>query len=358
MTTPNVPSVLGQGSAGLPAHLQQYAVDAAEAAGLVTSFLSLPSISIKGKQFRFVKDGEETPFPAGQPFKAVILGMDPPKGCAKSFYVGAYTPGSVDAPDCFSSDGLTPDGFVATPVSRSCTECPHSVFGSGRDAAGQPTKGKLCGDHKNLFVVPFDQLDGDVAVLRVPATSLKALSAYGQELIKHGAPMQALVTEMTFTSDEHPQLAFRGESWLNAEDAARMITRGKSDELTSMKPSNNRGGTADAATPALPTGGAPALAAPAEYEATGAHSIQQLLDAGWSHEQMAAAGHAKLIEPEPTPKAPALTPPPTPEVAPTPPPVPEPAKPLMTAKANGVAYDEFIAQGWTDETLKIHGYIA
>jgi hypothetical protein len=343
--------VLGQGAAGLPAHLQQYAVDAAEAAGLVTSFLSLPAISIKGKQFRFVKDGVETPFPAGQPFKAVILGMDPPKGCAKSFYLGAYTPGSVDAPDCFSSDGLTPDGFVAAPVSRSCTECPHNVFGSGRDAAGQPTKGKLCGDHKNLFVVPFDQLDGDVAVLRVPATSLKALSAYGQELIKHGAPMQALITEMTFTSDEHPQLAFRGESWLDAADAGRMVARGKSDELTSMKPSNNRG---VAAVPAL----AAPEAIPDELVATGTHSVQQLFDAGWSADQMVEAGHAKYVKatpvvPDPTPQSPT----PTPDAVPATPP-PAPTTPLLTAKAGNIAYDEFIAQGWTDETLKIHGYIA
>jgi hypothetical protein len=231
------------------------------------------------------------------------------------------------------------------------------VFGSGRDAAGAPTKGKLCGDHKNLFVVPFDQLDGDVAVLRVPATSLKALSAYGQELIKHGAPMQALVTEMTFTSDEHPQLAFRGESWLDAADAGRMVARGKSDELTSMKPTNNRG--------TAPVAGAPALAAPEaipdELVATGTHTIQQLTDAGWSHDQMVEASHAKYVKatpvvPDPTPQAPAT--PPTPPSVPASELAAKLAKPLMTVKAGDVAYDEFIAQGWTDETLKIHGYIA
>ena len=113
-----LPSIVGA-SANLPAHLQQYAGTANAAAGLVTSFLSLPSISIKGKQFRFIKDGVETPMPAGQPLKVVILGFDPDKGCAKAWYKDAYSPGSAEAPDCFSSDGVTPDGFVTSPVSRS-----------------------------------------------------------------------------------------------------------------------------------------------------------------------------------------------------------------------------------------------
>lgn len=45
------------------------------------------------------------------------------------------------------------------------------------------------------------------------------------------------------------------------------------------------------------------------------------------------------------------------------PPVPSvpaapPAGPAMTAKANGVPYSAFLAQGWTDATLRANGYIA
>lgn len=34
-----------------------------------------------------------------------------------------------------------------------------------------------------------------------------------------------------------------------------------------------------------------------------------------------------------------------------------PAGPVMTAKANGVSYDSFRSKGWTDETLRQHGYM-
>lgn len=307
----NLPSIMGQG-ANVPAHLQQYASQGGEAAGLVTSFLSLPSISLKGKQFRFVKDGVETPNPPGMPLRVVILGFDPDRGLAKSFYEKAYQPGTAEAPDCFSSDGITPDPFVSVPKCRSCTECPNNAFGSGKDAQGQPSKGKACGDHKNLFVVAADTLDGDIAVMRVPATSLKALSAFGAELSKHGVPPSVLITELSFTADEHPQLAFNACEWLSEADAARMVARSNSEELSVMKPSNNKG--AQVAT-------APAIAAP--------------------------PGQAALPGPE---TIPASVPSPTP-----PPPAAEPVK-TMTEKAE-VDYDSFIAQGWTDELLVEHGYM-
>lgn len=47
----------------------------------------------------------------------------------------------------------------------------------------------------------------------------------------------------------------------------------------------------------------------------------------------------------------------TPAAAAAPAPAPETSGPTMTAKANGVSYDAFIAQGWTDDLLLEHGYI-
>lgn len=38
-------------------------------------------------------------------------------------------------------------------------------------------------------------------------------------------------------------------------------------------------------------------------------------------------------------------------------PAPAPSGPQMTAKANGVTYEAFIAKGWTDETLRANGYL-
>lgn len=313
MPLENAPSVFDQG-ADVPAHLQQYAADADSAAGLVTGFLSVPSISVRGKQFRFKKDGTEKVLPMGMAFKCVILGFDPEKGCAKGWYASAYSSDSAEAPDCFSSDGLQPDGFVNNPISRSCAECPKNAFGSGIGPNGQPSKGKACSDHKNLYVVPFDELDGPIAVIRVPATSLKTLSAHGANLAKHSAPIQALVTSISFTDDEYPKLVFAADSWLPEDDCARMIARGKSKELSSIKPSNNKG----AALPETPD-----------------HIVKLDAPSG------AGVDFEKRMD-TPAPPAPA------PDV---------PAKPQMTEKAGDSSYDDFIAQGWTDTTLISHGYM-
>jgi hypothetical protein len=91
-----------------------------------------------------------------------------------------------------------------------------------------------------------------------------------------------------------------------------------------------------------------------EYEATGEFTIQQLLDAKWSYDQMVTAGHAKLITPavEPTPEPVATAPAaPVPEVAAEPRPV------VMTAKAAGATRQQFIDTGWTDDQLVEHGYM-
>lgn len=65
-----------------------------------------------------------------------------------------------------------------------------------------------------------------------------------------------------------------------------------------------------------------------------------------------------------TPQTPANAPlpstaPPPPYDAhlPPPPAPPAPAGPVMTAKANGATFEQFVANGWTEETLRANGYI-
>ena len=99
----------------------------------------------------------------------------------------------------------------------------------------------------------------------------------------------------------------------------------------------------------------------------------QMAAAGWTDDALIKAGH--VTRPQPPAPAPAAAPPPAPVApAPTPtvspgdaaPPPPAPpydgfipdGKPQLTAKANGVSYDKMIAAGWTDATLKEHGYLA
>jgi hypothetical protein len=298
-----------QGSgAALPAHLQQYQQQAHSAAELVTGFGSLPKISIKGKQFRYEKDGVDVVLPAGNLLEVVILASDPPKGCAKSFYDKAYSNGADELPDCFSSDGITPDDFVDKPKSRSCAECPLNAFGSGKDQAGNPTKGKACGDHKNLFLVLADDIGGAIYNLRVPATSLKGLSQFGRLLSKHGVGPQLVVTSLGFTNEVHPQLEFNCTRYLDEVEAPAAIARADSDELEMALPSKNK----------------------APVDEAKVQTVEVL-----EHKPAHIESEVPAI-----PQAP----------------VAEPVK-VMTDKAGGATYDQFINNGWTEQQMIDNGYL-
>lgn len=231
--------LVGEG-AQLPAHLQQYAQEAESASSLITSFNSIPSLSIRGKRFRFMQNGVEVVYPSGQNIEVVILGSDPLNGTAKSFYSKAFTKDAEDIPDCFSADGIKPDPFVANPVSPGCAACPNNVFGSAvRD--GVATKGKACGDHKNLIVVEASNLEAPLMMLRVPATSLRGLSEYGRHLNNGKVAPFLLVTEVSFADEDHPQLVFNASRFLDATDAPVAVARSKSKELTAACPTSNIG---------------------------------------------------------------------------------------------------------------------
>ena len=288
--------------AALPAHLQKYqAKAAAEAAQLVTGFNSAPKVSIRGKQFRFDRDGNEVALPMGTPLDCVIIAIDPPEGMAKSFYHGSFKADSADAPDCFSTDGKQPDSTVVQPICRSCHECPNNVFGSGHNEQGEVTKGKACSDHKNLFIVEAGAVDGDVFALRVPATSLKNLSTYGRRLAGAGVPPQVVATRITFSDATHPQLSFEALNYLDEKQADFSVKRSESKAVQLLLPSKNQ----------LPRGdNANALPAPPE-------------DAP--------------LEIAPPPKA-------------------EPVY-VLTAKAGTTTKEQFYAKNWTDELLIEHGYM-
>ncbi len=351
-------SIFDQGdNMQLPAHLQQYAKHAEDAAQMVTGFNSLPKISLKGKQFRYMKDDQEFVYKQGQPFNAVILATDPQVGVAKSWYAEAYNADTAELPDCFSADGLTPDQLSSKKQCRSCAECPKNAFGSGTDAAGNPSKGKACGDFKNLFVVEADKLDEQVSVLRVPATSLKNLSTYGRKLNKNKAAPQLLITQLTFTDSEFPQLEFNAIKFLGVTDAAKMIKRSESDEVQDALPSKNIIASFDPSTGEVIE--APLLSAPKGLEFSlemtekaNGMTLEQFRESKWKDEDLIDQGYAvKVIantEPElKIPAAPGI---------PAAPAKKEPEK-TMTEKAGATTYDQFITNKWTDKTLIEHGYM-
>ena len=64
-------------------------------------------------------------------------------------------------------------------------------------------------------------------------------------------------------------------------------------------------------------------------------------------------------EPTAVPAGASISPVPPVQGIPAPPPVPPvPSDPVLTAKAGGLTYQQMLSAGWTDETLKLHGYLA
>ena len=309
--------LVAPGGDQLPAHLQQYTGDTAT--GLITSVCSLPALSIRGKQFRIRKGDEEQVYPIGQPINVVILAVDPEIGVARSFYESAYTGNTDDQPDCSSSDGITPDGHSTKPQARSCNECPWNKFGTATDAAGNPSKGKRCSDHKNLVVVEASNVEhGDLLMLRVPATSLKSLSMYGRKLNEFKVPPQVVITQLVFTDAEHPQLEFLNTRWCTQQEADAAMARSTSESVKASLPTSMKTEVPAEQLPALPAGSPPVIehttvtnAAPAPAaapvpaapgpkvlvltEKAGETPLQSFYDAGWSDEQLIEQGYGRYV---------------------------------------------------------------
>lgn len=288
----------------LPAYLQGN-VGATD--GLITSGESLPRISIKGFKFTLkTKENEVVLAPVGTPLDVVILAVDPPnKNVGRVFFTSGYS-GDSDKPDCSSANGVYPDEWIEEPQSRTCADCPKAVWGSATNAKGN--KVKACSDHKRLIVVPPDAIDGELAVIQVPPTSLKALSGYGRKLLKLNAPLAGLVTRLSFDQTvEHPKLEFDAVSFLPEEVGAKALERAASDELQDQLHA--------AAQP------------PAEQATAGAELLEH---------QPAAESQEPVQE---TVQA-------------------RPPQERMTAKANGVPYEKFKEDpNWTDELMIQHGYL-
>jgi hypothetical protein len=113
----------------------------------------------------------------------------------------------------------------------------------------------------------------------------------------------------------------------------------------------------------------PAPSGPQMLPAAGATTYEGYKSAGWTDEQLVAAGYMAAAAPPPAlppppsapPPAPAAPPPapmvPPPPPASTPPPPPAPVRQMLPA-AGATAYEAYLAAGWTDAQLIAAGYMA
>lgn len=196
-----------------PAFLQS-AVPAGtnEFGGGLPGGIALPFLSIRGKEFRIRKDGQEVSLRVRE-LPVVFIAARP--NVSKRYYETAYSSDASIMPTCHSTDGVTPD--VATPVYPDCASCPNNVWGSRITPAGK--QAKECQDYKRIIVGIFSEKGLAPVVLDVPATSLKAprgqkhqdvmmLREYLGALSRHNIDPTTGVTKLSFTDAEYPQISF------------------------------------------------------------------------------------------------------------------------------------------------------
>jgi hypothetical protein len=133
------------------------------------------------------------------------------KNIAKIYYENGFVDGSTAPPDCWSTNGVAPDGASPKKQSTTCAGCPQNAWGSKVTDAGKQTK--ACSDSKRLAIVPLNdisnELMGGPMLLRNPAASLKDLKAYGDQLQAYGYPYYAVATRIAFDVNEaYPKFVF------------------------------------------------------------------------------------------------------------------------------------------------------
>lgn len=219
----------------LPAYLKAFNVSELNADLTAHAGGGFPVISIKGKAFAIVRDGERTVIPnpkdpesPATSIEVVLIKAN--KNTSKVFYIKGYDPKESEGqkPDCYSTDGVAPAADAEKPQAKKCATCPHNQWGSRITEKGA-SKGKACNDTVRMAVAPAGQLN-DPMLLRVPPASIKALGEYGQTLAKRGVGYNMVVTKVAFDPEaESPKLTFKPIGFLDDEGFAEVREMMESD---------------------------------------------------------------------------------------------------------------------------------
>ena len=203
-----------------------------------------PVISIKGKVFAVVRDGErelqmnpKDPDSAATSLNVVLLKVN--KSASKVFYLKGYDKDTSEGqkPDCYSNDGIEPAADAQNKQAKKCATCAHNQWGSRISERGA-TKGKACSDAVRMAVAPAGQLN-DAMLLRIPPASIKALGEYGQMLAKRGVGYNMVVTKVGFDLQaESPKLTFAPVGLLDDDGFAEVQEIVQSDIVASILGSN------------------------------------------------------------------------------------------------------------------------
>lgn len=157
-------------------------------------------ISTRGGRLQY--GGSEIP---GNKMNAVIISYVK----ENHYYEDRFDATNPASPVCFAfadEDGeMKPHSDSAKPQCSTCAQCPKNQFGSADQG-----KGKACKNIRRLGLITEDGLDdvnsAEVAVLKIPVTSVKAWSTYVQQVANAmKRPPFAVVTEISCTPDSKHQ---------------------------------------------------------------------------------------------------------------------------------------------------------
>jgi hypothetical protein len=190
-------------------------------------------VGYKGKIWRVKSQGNETMItrddvvgdgskdPAAS-IEVVIVKSSPV--ITKTYYIKGWEDGANAPPDCFSSNGITPDANAPHKQNGICKTCKHDAFGS---RAQEGSKGKACQDNRRIAVVPAKDIDnealGGPMLLRVPPASLKELLNHGLKLDQKGLPYFGVVTRVSFDPNSIFKLLFTPVRTLNDDEFAKVL---------------------------------------------------------------------------------------------------------------------------------------
>lgn len=172
-------------------------------------------IAYKGKVWSIRKGGEDHPLmreDGDGPRNSIEIVVVKASGVvSKIFYKDGYVEGSTKAPDCYSTNGITPAAGATLKQCTTCAACPMNAWGSRITPAGK--QGKACSDSKRLAVVPLGDLRneayGGPMLLRVPAASLSEMRTFGDKMAALGFPAGSYGMRIAFdTNEAYPKFVF------------------------------------------------------------------------------------------------------------------------------------------------------
>jgi hypothetical protein len=192
----------------------------------------LKRISIRGKRFRLVVNGEEITKSNADAMNIVVVNGT--RYVSRKYYAGAYVPGEAAPPDCWSNDGEKPDASIETPKHSNCQDCPMNIKGSGQGES------RACRFEKRLAVVLADDIGGSVYQLLLPSksyfgksdnTNAMPFEQYAKYVASQGYNINMIVTEMKMDEDsDQPQLTFRATGFLTREQWETAKNQGNTSE--------------------------------------------------------------------------------------------------------------------------------